>query len=261
LNGDWIFVNSINFRGMGSYSPNKKFFVSADMDGFGKILTVDIPSMRISRIINTEQEKAIRPIINDSGTIMFATHPKENELFSKSFVFDQSGKMLLNYSIKAYEYEVHLSDCGRYAVCSTCNNYDDEDDALKIFIFNLQNGTLISKWNPDTGMYPNSYSILHEELQIILIYDHGEYRYTFDGELLNKEQWSEVRLRVADGYTLERLAYEELEKVNPSSMEHKDFIKSLELFTAAVQKDITPYRKSTIYKKMGEIYLKIEMKS
>lgn len=249
----WLTIDSIDFSGLGDPSPNGRYFAAHSYDN--RVVVVDLVNEAIT--INSRKNSLgpVHPMVNDTGWLLLV-HDKGDRK-DEMQLFTPEGKLVLKKTINANIYNTGISSCGRYICCQACNN-PSHNDGGKLFIVETNTKKSYS-WIPETG-WAKAYTF--EDGIITLHYDDGRsYRYHFSGELVDKEVWNKERLKVASGYVLEEMGYEKLAEIegsSPSSL--KDYSEVLELFNAACNKLISNNHKANMYRSIGEIYLKFDMK-
>ena len=129
--------------------------------------------------------------VADNGNFVFNDWCHANELTGIFRAFNVRGEVLLTERFKANLLNNGLSSDGRYAACHTCNAYED---AGILAVFDLENRSLIAKWQAESG-WPDFFEF--PELGVIALgYRRlGIFRYTHQGEFLDHEAHFEACLK------------------------------------------------------------------
>ena len=118
----------------------------------------------------------------------------------------------------------------------------------------MEKGSLLWKLNPEVG-WANSYYFDYEKMELHLVYkDKGIFRYSFEGNFLDKEKWETERIKYMSAYEISDIAKERF-KEKKNSMNEKIAIEIISLFELALEKDLDKYpnEKARIYRTIGEI--------
>ncbi|GED55136.1 hypothetical protein EDM54_12910 [Brevibacillus borstelensis] len=257
ISDNWLRIQSLDFFGKGHYSSDGTLFVAHGKDG--TILLVDEEKQDVLLTIKDASNISYPgPIVSNNGSVMFFMN-KEG-LQCHLFIISVDGNIQIDLVINANVYNYAISDCGRYAICQMASNPNHDDDE-KAFIFDIQTGSTIASWCPDTGR-ASSYSFEADSYIVTFHYNDGHaYRYLLSGELVDEDKWRTERLKTASGYKLESIGFRrlaEIDSTSPSSI--SDYKEVFELFEAACNKMISSNHKANMYKSIGEVYLKFNLK-
>lgn len=201
---DFIKIRSHDFYGFSSRSPNGRYTVAwldggPDQSRRGQWLFLDgekvVAQGRMARPNDGKAADNGVFILNDWGAI--AT------LSGTLNAFDPEGKSIFARKFKANLFNNGLSSDGRWAVCQTCNS--DDEDAGKLFLFDLVQGTELCSWTPESG-WAKDYAFAPDGQTLTLTYAQGgNFRYSVNGKFLDRMLWLSAGLQKGDLYIVRRL--------------------------------------------------------
>jgi hypothetical protein len=147
---DFITIPSHDFYGFSSRSPNGRYAIAwldggPDQSRRGRWLFLDGEKV-------VAQGKMARPNdgkIADNGVFILNDCGAIETLSGTLKAFGPDGKSIFSRKFKANLFNNGLSPDGRWAVCQTCNS--DDDDAGKLFLFDLGQGAELCSWAPESG--------------------------------------------------------------------------------------------------------------
>ncbi len=253
-------VDDINFFGSFSKSLNGLFTIAwSDFDwesGIGGFRTSGEGTYIIAKNDVVKQiGKLERPNdgkISNNGNFIINDWLFGEGLKGIYYAFNLSGEILLKHSFSANLYNNSISENGRYCVCQCCNS--DTDDSNTLNFFDLEEGSILWKTNPETG-WADSYYFDCEKMELHLTYkEKGIFRYSFNGNFLDKEKWETERINYLSAYEISDLAKERFkEKKNNMNEEIAEEI--ILLFERALEEGLYKYPNETaiVYRTIGEI--------
>lgn len=253
-------VSSIDFFGSYSESKNGEFLVGwSDSDresGVGGFRQ----SGEGSYILAEHDEvttfgKLQRPNdgkVANNGTFIINDWMFGEGLQGTFYAFHKNGKRLIKHRFSANLYNNGISEDGRYAVCQLANS--DTEDGGTIAFFDLEQGILLWQKHPDSG-WADSYQFNLERNELLLRYrELGHFRYSFEGEFLDKERWEVARIKHASAFELSLIAKDRLKECG-ENMSANDAEEILSLLNRAVHKGLDEYpnEKASVYRTIGEV--------
>ena len=152
----FVTIPSHDFYGFSSRSPNGRYAVAwldggPDQSRRGRWLFLDGEQVVAKGAMPRPNDGKVADngvfILNDWGAI--------ETLSGTLKAFGPDGKSIFARKFKANLFNNGLSSDGRWAACQTCNS--DHEDAGKLFLFDLVQGTELSSWAPESG-WANGYS-------------------------------------------------------------------------------------------------------
>lgn len=112
---------------------------------------------------------------------------------------------------------------------------------------------LISRFAPETG-WADEYRFNVEQRILYLNYKNGRtYRYSFDGTLLNREDWEAARIADANGYQLYDIAKEKVNLIQSTCLD--DYKPIMDMLSRALTMELSDNYKANAHRLVGEIYL------
>jgi tetratricopeptide (TPR) repeat protein len=168
------------------------------------------------------------------------------------YAFDYSGSLLIKKRFSANLYNNGIAEDGNFAVSQTCNS--DSQDSNILCFFNLEKKSLLWKIQPTIG-WASSYYFDCEKMELHLNYkEKGSYRYSFNGEFIDREKWELEKINFMSAFEISRIAKKRFveEKYNLNATKAE---KILSLFDTALSKGLDKYpkEKAIIYRTKGEI--------
>lgn len=257
----FVTVDGINFFGPFAESNNQHFLVAwSDSDpssGRGGFREAGLGTYVLAEHGNVVViGKAERPNdgkVADNGIFILNDWMFGDGLKGRFLAFDANGNDILRHRFSANLYNNGIASNGEFAVCQLCNS-DTEDGSVLAF-FDLRNGKLLWKRAPETG-WANEYKFDVERRLLTLCYrETGEFTYSFEGLLLDRERWQQVSFEHASGFELHIRAKEKLARAKQLG-DKSDLPNILALLQAALQRglDQYPIEQASIYRTMGEIH-------
>ena len=152
-------------------------------------------------------------VANDGKVILNDEGPIETP-GSVFCAFRADGSLILNRPFKANLLNNGISEDGKLAICHTCNS-GDEDDSSVLVVFDLAAGKEIASWRPVSG-WARSYEFTEDGSKIRLVYNEGQsYKYTLNGEFIDRELYYNDRLSRGDVFLAETLLNETGNRPSP----------------------------------------------
>jgi len=170
------------------------------------------------------------------------------------YAIDKAGTILLKKSFDANLLNCAISTDGRYVVCQTA--YSKSEDNHKLSLFDLTDGARLFCVEPPEERWAEGYEIAPSENKVYLIYkDFGRYAYSFSGEFLDKGEWLEENIKIADGIQLAQIArrlWAECKGEMPSEKTQR----AIALMEEALRRGMLkkPVEMAKIYRDIGEAY-------
>ena len=193
--------------------------------------------------------------VADNGTFIINDLMFGNELRGTFFAFNRQGAILVKKMVNAHILNLGISDNGSYACFQTANS-DNNNDGNSLFIYKLFNGTQISQFSPLCGV-ASKYCFDETNALIHLIYNtEKSYRFSFQGDFIDKELWLQDREREATGYFAFELAKEKLALIKSTTL--SDYTGVISLLERSVAEELSDYTKARVNRIWGEIHYKCE---
>lgn len=206
--GGCVSINGLDIFGPYSESENGEYLlVRRDADeksGRGGYRTSGngrFTLLKDSQIIyHGECERPTEGAVSNSGTFIIADSLFGDSLKSKLYVFAPSGELLMSHLFSAKIFSVFLSPDGEHGMAQLANS--SSSDASKLYIFDIESGRPVASFIPESG-WADEYEVGTDEGTVWLINkDGGRYKYSFDGVLLNPEQYAADRREKATALEL-----------------------------------------------------------
>ena len=241
--GDSFFLDvpSLNFSGMAIPSPNGRFFAAGrdnllavvDMDKKHLLFAYDIFSrIDTSTLVVTDQPLIVVRDIVSLGP------DRRNDIY----LLNHRSDILFRETINSHIHRLGLSPKGEFLAVQL--------NDFSICLYDIPNQRLISSWNAPTA-FCSGIDIDSKQKVITLIRnaEGHNYRYSFEGELLDKALWNEHRRQSSNGYIL--IDYiDEIQNEPLSSSQLKEVITLLD---KALEANISSKRKAEGCKIVGSI--------
>ena len=230
-------VPSLDFWGFSSKSINGKYTLTWSTDSLRQESSDAHPLDNITYSLAEDGEIVLKGRLNrpeygkvaDNGNFILTYSPIDGSLCAVR-AFDKKGNILVEHNINAFVLENEISQNGRYAVSQCCNSDSKKDNGALIF-FDLESHKINWKKRPETG-WAASYSFDCENCLLFLNYPkYGQFRYTFDGEFLDREKWIEARIKYGDA-SEKAIAYREEGEAKEAL---KDFDSAISYYELALQ--------------------------
>lgn len=208
--------------------------------------------------------KMIRPMegkVATNGTFILSDWHSEDEYGGIFYVIRKDGVVIVQCKVKANLGNTGISDDGNYAVCQTWNSPISPEDSNKLFFFDLTKPVLVWSCEPEPGQ-ADSIRFDNKNKILFLDYNNGKsYQYDYDGHFLDSEKWQKDRADNANGYELLTIADELIESIGNSASDIDQFNEAFSIIKKALEKGVSEYTQSTVYRQLGEIYMKFNKNS
>ena len=198
-------VDSLNFVGQASQSPNKRWVVGSTdrLPGMnsrldhrdGSVVFLDYPADQVVLRVS-DLYRPMDSAVADNGAFVVCDGSFGNRLNSDVLAFDATQKKVLHRSYSANVLNLAISKCGRYAVVQTANAPNDDGSVLELF--DLQTGKALFTRQPQTG-WADEYTFtvgddgLLKKLSVVHN-DIGRFSYSPAGEFLDQIAYRKARL-------------------------------------------------------------------
>lgn len=189
-------------------------------------------------------------VSNNGSFILNSGIDRSNELKGRFVAYNKTGQELVNHRFTANLGINSLSNDGRYAVCQTW--YSKTKDGHTVTCFDLINGKLIWQKTLETRVADAIEFSLNTDNLIFINEGVGNFRYSMTGELLDKKQWYEARIKHGTGFELIEIANEKLENISENNSKVLDEV--LDLYLMAVKRIDSNYFLAKVHRKIGEVY-------
>lgn len=255
----FVEVPSLKLFGQATHSKNKQFTLvwsndSANIGGSRNsglgtyVILAGKDVVKTGRLQRLDDGK-----IANNASFIFKRSVTSEGLACEIHGFNKDGLELLSYSFKALMLNNGISDDGKYAICQTANA--PGDDGNKLFLFDLEKGTLLWKKPPDSG-WAYKYEFDTEKGFIYLVYLRlGKFRYDMQGNFLDHEKWMQARIDKGSGVELAYMVSDMSKEVNKSSSE-AEMQKLLDICDLAFKRGFenNPGAKAIAFRVQGEVY-------
>ncbi|MGO9684087.1 MAG: tetratricopeptide repeat protein [Beijerinckiaceae bacterium] len=135
--------------------------------------------------------------VANNGTFVLNDHKRASALSGAFCAFDANGRKIIRRDFKANIFNSDLSRNGRFAACQTCNSPDANDSSI-LAIFDLIAAKEIASWTPLSG-WPQFYEFFEDEERIGLGYRGlGVFRYSLQGDFVDRSAWYAACLTKGD---------------------------------------------------------------
>lgn len=209
-NLEFIDIPSRKFHGQVSRSSDGRYSIAwrdgndegtqggARTSGKGRYLLLDRSMVIIEGRIERPNDGKVA---NNGNFVLNDWHFFTGELRGTFCAFRADGSEIVRQKYKANLYNNGISQDGRFAVCQTCNSPDERDGSI-LTIFNLENGSEIARWRPESG-WAQDYDFSDDGAYVLLSYREGPpLRYTFAGEFIDRKVWVDSGLDRGDLHIL-----------------------------------------------------------
>lgn len=260
FDNDFLSIIEPHFFGEFSHSENKKYILAwNDYDPISRIggyresgngCFILIYENKI--ILKGSVQRPNDGKVANNGNFIIADWLFSGDLNGIFYVFDITGRFLIQQKVNANILNTYISPSGNYAIFQTAHNNEDED-GNKLFLFNLDPIKLLWKLTPP--FWATNYFFDEENHILNIEHDHQEtYQYSFDGEFLDQEKYDANRLKLATGYELFSITKEKYVDLKAQNEIPEKYLEIIPLFQV-VKSDISDYNKAQAYRMMGEVYL------
>ena len=155
-----------------------------------------------------ECERPTEGKVSNTGTFAITDTLFGNQLGSKLYVYSKDGTLLLSHLFSANTLNIGISIDGSHVAVQLCNC--DTDDSGKLYLFNVNESKVISKFIPETG-WADKYEFSIAENTIYLCYrNNRRYAYLFDGTFLDRVRYDRERIEDASPTDLVLIVREKL---------------------------------------------------
>lgn len=264
----WLTIDSIGYFGQYVQSPNGRYTLSwvesPIMEGSdgrsrkpqGTYLMMDGKNV----VVNGRMPRPNDGVVSDVGVFAINDWTFSEGLAGIFNVISPRGDALLKARFRANLNNCGLSNDGRFAVCQTCNS-DHEAHSGMLFFFDVSNGKLLWKKEPETG-WASGYEFDVPNRLLYLCYEGvGKYRYTFEGQCLDEERWRQEsrakRLQNPSGYDLVYIAEEKMGEIETGKASADQYTEVESMLKRSVGMDISENTKAQAHRRLGEIAEKL----
>lgn len=198
-------VNSLNFVGQASQSPNKRWVVGSTdrLPGMnsrldhrdGSVVLLDYQADQVVLRVS-DLYRPMDSAVSDKSAFVVCDANFGNRLSSDILAFDDTQKKVLSRSYSANVFNLAISRCGRYVVVQTANAPSDDGNVLELF--DLQTGKALFSRPPQTG-WADEYEFevgsdgLLKKLAVVHK-DTGRFNYSPAGDFLDQTKYRKARL-------------------------------------------------------------------
>lgn len=198
-------VDSLNFVGQASQSPNKRWVVGSTdrLPGMnsrldhrdGSVVLIDYQADQVVLQIS-DLYRPMESAVSDNGAFIVCDGNFGNRLNSDVLAFDPTQKKVLTRSYSANVLNLAISKCGHYAVVQTANAPNDDGGVLELF--DLKTGKSLFSRQPQTG-WADEYAFsvgddgMLKKLSVIHK-DTGRFSYSPAGDFLDQIAYRKARL-------------------------------------------------------------------
>lgn len=198
-------VDSLNFVGQASQSPNKRWVVGGTdrLPGMnsrldhrdGAVVLLDYQADQVVLRVS-DLYRPMESAVSDNGAFVVCDANFGNRLSSDLLAFDATQKKVLSRSYSANVFNLAISKCGRYVVVQTANAPNDDGSVLELF--DLQAGKALFSRRPQTG-WADEYAFavgddgLLKKLSVVHE-DTGRFNYSPAGDFLDQTAYRKARL-------------------------------------------------------------------
>lgn len=193
--GNRLKIYSLNFSGFFVCSKNSAYKLAWNKDTENYILLKNSKVIRKGHIKYPEDGK-----VANNGTFILHNSSLNGSLSSTLYIFDVSGKEIIQRKFKALLGVSDLSDDGKFAACHNGNS-DDINDSGALTVFDITKGIELAQWYPENYPY---YFKFYSDSEVIGLGDinFGVFRYSLIGEFLDRELWQDTLLSKGNYYNV-----------------------------------------------------------
>ena len=259
FSGRFLTLRRPDFHGPFTKSPNEEFLLAwADPGSHGDEkrtwgIYLLIADERILSVGNLERPNTGK--VADNGRFILNDWTSTGNLEGVFYAFNKDGERLVKHRFKANLDKNGISVSGRYAACSTAHS-DNVRDSKKVAVFDLEDGSLVSKISPVAFEFADQISIDEGTQTLILDYRQGyTHHYHFDGKFLDGEQWRTDRVRYANPAAIAEIADELIKELESNDLsDYEELISNIKKRIAEEMPQSN--RRALLFRRLGEIYLK-----
>ncbi|MCI6478549.1 MAG: DUF5711 family protein [Candidatus Treponema excrementipullorum] len=185
--------------------------------------------------------------ISDNGISVVAGYNNNKNYVC---IYDEKGNELSSISIEARIFNIVISNDGEIIVFQTYNSMISENDSNKIFIFDIKDKRILSKFTCPLG-WPTDYDFPHQKDIIRLFFDKKFIDYDLNGKCLE-----ENKLPVVEKTPFEIFYETESEYLKISSTSTKQQVQDIySKYKRISEKQLTPHILGVTFKRLGELSL------
>ena len=173
-------------------------------------------------------------------------------------IIDDSFMPRIIYKTTAYINACVVSASGRYAICQTAHNPENDADSGAFIIMDLRYKTVLKKCRLSTGWKGITHLFIDEAKHSFFVYYGDKHiEYDFNGQARNTEKLFDVQLSEYNGYQLLSLANEMIGSLSQAwdDIQHKKLLQVI----SAISDDTSAYQRSLMYKALGDCYAEKHM--
>jgi hypothetical protein len=271
--GNYIDIDSLDFFGKFNKSPNEIYTVAYSESPSNKYVLLKGENI----LVKGDIDRPSLASVANNGTFIINNWGISTNLYGLFTSFTNNGDIIIKEKLKANLCNNSISADGSYAICQTYKS-KHEEDSNKLLFFDLIERKLLWKINSLTGI-AESYNFNLDEKILTLHYSNNRsYRYSFEGRLLDEEEWKQENNEELDDDLDNDLDDDHLEITDPSQLferleeTHKEDLESLSKEEVSLHlkklsllldfEEITTvkYKHARTYRYLGESYLKLDRK-
>jgi hypothetical protein len=213
---DWISLPEHNFSGRCVRSRSGRFALAwreAPLGEDGKL-------RQRGRYLMLDQNRVmidggmVRPEdgrVADNGVFIFNDYGRLDLLSGTFVAFHPNGEVIIRTKYRANLINNGLSSDGRFAACFTANSGDENDSAI-LTVFDLIKGQEIARWRPESG-WPSSIEFPTDGETIGIVDPHlGMFRYSLDGDFIDRTKWQRACLESQHYWYVLRVAEQSVQE-------------------------------------------------
>lgn len=244
-------ANILDFLG-GNYSQNKKYYAKLYN---GELILINCENnIIVYRLNGFNNTMYPYPTPTDDGYVELSDKPNRTEQFSIYYLISPNGHILVKQTLNSNIFSSGISKDYKIVCLQSSQN--------KHFIIDVEKNKIMYEWHTDPNLHGGKYKIdTADEIIYIHNIDDNYYRYSFDGTFIDKKLFEKYLEKNMNGYQLYDKAIElivKLDEKNVSSI--TDYEESIKLLEKAIGTDMSSNYKAMSCRKLGEIYLKFNMK-
>jgi len=246
IRGGFLEIPVMDFYGPCNTSRNKEYTVGW---AYKVILVKRGAPIQVFDLVCAEEGK-----VAENGNFVIASDVKPDKLSSVLNAYSREGELLIRLKVRALVFNKGISPSGDYAVWQTAHNPDSNDGNQLIFFDLIKRE---ATWAiPAEPGWASDYEFDDVNKILNLVYRGGQsYRYTYAGEFLDAEKLETNLLNSNSPYDVLRAVGDKLDSGDITTGEYPKLIGYLE---AALSKSPEPDAKSSIYRRLGEMYYALE---